>query len=169
MVDFDPIGTISFFRERHRVESLTTSAVLKALPPHELSFSPHASSSSAGATAWTIVRCLRVCTQLAELSVAQMPHDDCPAHDVLVTTFERECSSLAEKLLRLSQKDWREERSVMSGDHLLLKRPLGQILWLFHVDAIHHRGQISTFLRGLGGKGALHLRPFRRFRNLTLT
>ena len=152
MVDFDPVGTISFFRERHRVESVATSAVLNALPAGGLAYSPHASSSTAGATAWTIVRCLRVCIQLAESSIAKMPYDVYPAHDVLVTTFEHESSSLAESLLRLSQKEWIEECSVMSGNHLLLKQPLGQTLWLFHVDAIHHRGQISSFLRVLGAK-----------------
>jgi uncharacterized damage-inducible protein DinB len=165
MVDFDPVGTISFFRERHRVESLTTAAVLRAFPPDGLSYSPHVSSSTAGTTAWTIVRCLRICNHLADSPAAQVTHDNCPSHDVLITQFEQEGSSLAEKLLRISQREWLKERSVLSGDHLLLKQPLGQILWLFHVDAIHHRGQISTFLRGLGARVPSIYGPSGDFKN----
>ena len=152
MSDFDPVGTIAFFRERHRVESLTTAAVLRALPAGSLSWAPHAGSSTAGATAWTIVRCLGVCTRLTGLPTAAISHAGHPDLAALVDAFMTESATLAEKLLGLQQSDWLEERSVTSGGHLLMNLPLGQILWLFHVDAIHHRGQLSTFLRGFGAK-----------------
>jgi uncharacterized damage-inducible protein DinB len=152
MSDFDPVGTISFFRERHRVESVTTESVLRALPPKSLSYSPHPASSTAGVTAWTIVRCLRVCNQLTESNTAEVSHEVHPDHDVLVRAFLTESAKLAESTLRLSQRDWTEERSVTAGTRVLLRQPLGQILWLFHVDAIHHRGQLSTYLRGFGVK-----------------
>ena len=152
MVEFDPVGTISFFRERHRVETSTTGPVLHALPAHGLTFKPHPQSSTAGVVAWTIVRCLHVCNQLGEAKTAEMPQQPHPEHRALLAAFEIESSRLAERLATLSQQEWMEERTVTSGDQLLLRQPLGQIFWLFHVDAIHHRGQLSTFLRELGAK-----------------
>ncbi len=152
MVEFDPVGTISFFRERHRVEAGTTGAVLHALPAHGLTFKPHPRSSTAGAVAWTIVRCLHICNQLMKAKAAEVPQQPHPEHRALLAAFETESSRLSERLATLSQQEWMEERSVTSGDQLLLRQPLGQIFWLFHVDAIHHRGQLSTFLRELGAK-----------------
>jgi uncharacterized damage-inducible protein DinB len=152
MTDFDPVGTLPFFRERHRIESQITGSVFSALPPGSLSYAPHPSSSTAGATAWTIVRCLRVCNQLTEAKMADVPHDSHPDLDGIISAFQKESRALDEKLLKLEQRDWNERRSVTANGHVLLTQPLGQILWLFHVDAIHHRGQLSTFLRPLGAK-----------------
>jgi uncharacterized damage-inducible protein DinB len=33
-----------------------------------------------------------------------------------------------------------------------LEQPLGDLLWFFFFDAIHHRGQLSTYIRPMGGK-----------------
>ncbi len=32
------------------------------------------------------------------------------------------------------------------------ERLLGEIMWLYHFDLIHHRGQLSTYLRPMGAK-----------------
>ena len=152
MSEFDPVGTVSFFRERHRVESATTATVLLAMPEELLAYSPQPASSTAGTTAWTIVRCLRLCNQLVHSALAEVSHEAHPKHNELFVAFEIEGRLLATSLLEMNQHDWRAERRVTSGKHLLLRQPLGQIFWLFHVDAIHHRGQISTYLRGFGAK-----------------
>jgi uncharacterized damage-inducible protein DinB len=152
MPEFDSVGTISFFRERHRVESATTAGVLRAMPEELLAYSPHPASSTAGATAWTIVRCLRLCNQLVHSATAEVSHEAHPGHNELLPAFEIEARLLATSLLQMDQHDWCAERSVTSGEHLLLRQPMGQIFWLFHVDAIHHRGQTSTYLRGFGAK-----------------
>jgi uncharacterized damage-inducible protein DinB len=69
-----------------------------------------------------------------------------------VAEYERLARSLTVELLGMTQEDWKNERTVTTGGRVLLTQPLGQVFWLFHVDAIHHRGQISTYLRPLGAK-----------------
>jgi len=152
MADYDPIGTIAFFRERHRVESEVTGKVLRAMSPKMLEYRPHPASSTVGVTAWTIVRCLRLCHQLTRSVTSEISGEDPPEYDGLVRDFETEAQALAAELLGMDQLKWREERIVKAGERILLRQPLGQIFWLFHVDAIHHRGQISTYLRGFGAK-----------------
>jgi uncharacterized damage-inducible protein DinB len=152
MPEFDSVGTISFFRERHRVESVTTAAVLHAMPEELLAHSPHPASSTVGMIAWTIIRCLRLCNQLAQSVTAEISHEAHPSLNELFVAFEMQAGLLTNSLLEMDQHDWCAERWVTSGGHLLLRQPLGQIFWLFHVDAIHHRGQISTYLRGFGAK-----------------
>jgi uncharacterized damage-inducible protein DinB len=39
---------------------------------------------------------------------------------------------------------------VISHGVVILQQPLGQILWLFLFDGIHHRGQLSAYLRPMG-------------------
>jgi hypothetical protein len=67
MLEFDPVGTVAFYRERHRVEAATTVRVLTALPSGNLLYTPHPRSSTVGDTAWTIIRGLRVSWDLLRL------------------------------------------------------------------------------------------------------
>ncbi len=152
MADFDPIGTLDFFRERLRVESATTSRLLRALPNDMLSYRWHPESSTVGTTAWTIVRGLMICTQLTENANAEVPQNEVPTYEVLVSEFERQAQALQVSLLHRSQTQWCETRRLTSSHRVLLEQPLGQILWLFLFDGIHHRGQLSTYLRPLGAR-----------------
>ena len=152
MSDFDPIGTVAFFSERHRVESITTAKVLSAMTPEMMAFRPHVSSSTLGFVAWTIVRCLRVCTQLTSIEAAEVSREPPPGLDELVRSFDLCARQLGEALLDVSQEDWRDVCTVTTGERILLEQPMGQILWLLHVDSIHHRGQLSVLLRQFGAK-----------------
>jgi uncharacterized damage-inducible protein DinB len=152
MCEYDSVGTIAFFRERHRVESRTTLRVLAALPVNGLSYSPHPQSPSAGSTAWTIVRCLNLCNDLLRSSAAAVSLEPYQKHTELAAEFETSSGLLADGLHGLKQNDWMVERSVTSHGTIILAEPLGQILWLFHFDSLHHRGQLSTYLRPLGAK-----------------
>ncbi len=152
MPEYDPVGTVGFFRERLRVESITTAKVLLAMNDEMLAHRPHPSSSAAGETAWGIVRCLRVCNELLRCNTAEMPREKPPAHAVLTSEFEVHTLLLQNALSAMTQHQWEEERSVTSGGVEVLRQPLGQILWLFLFDAIHHRGQLSVYLRPLGAR-----------------
>jgi uncharacterized damage-inducible protein DinB len=148
--EYDSVGTVAFFRERHRVESATTARVLSALPPEGLSYAPHPGSSTAGTTAWTIVRGLRAAFKLLRSSTVAVALEHHPDHQTLVAQFSDTSHAIAENLMNIPQQNWADERTVTSDGIIILRQPLGQILWLFHVDGIHHRGQLSTYLRPLG-------------------
>ena len=79
--------TIAFFRERQRIETPLTERVLQALPTDAFSYQPHIGSLTAGMTAWTIVRCLRVCNELTRHRTAEIEHDPSPSRDVLLAEF----------------------------------------------------------------------------------
>ena len=38
------------------------------------------------------------------------------------------------------------------GDRVYFEAPLGHMFWIGLFDAIHHRGQLSVYLRPMGGK-----------------
>jgi uncharacterized damage-inducible protein DinB len=150
MPDFDPVGTIEFFRERHRVESATTAKVFRAIPADRLSYRAHPGSSAAGTTAWTIVRCLQVSNHLTHFDNAEVPRIPYPDHHALLAQFHECAERLQQELVTIHETDWLRGRKVTSDGVVLLQQPLGQILWLFLFDGIHHRGQLSTYLRPMG-------------------
>ena len=152
MSDFDEVGTVAFFRERRRAEAITTSKVLRAMTPEMMDYRFHSESSTLGAIAWTIVRCLQVCVHLTHNQSAEVPREPPPRLELLQVAFDEAETELGSRLLGINQETWLEGRIVTDGPRTILDRPLGQILWLFHADAIHHRGQISVFLRSFGAK-----------------
>ena len=152
MADFDPVGTVAFFRERHRVESVATGKVLSAMTPEMLTFRAHYASSTVAAIAWTVVRGLLICNQLTTHAEAEVADPSPPSYEAILNGLEAETHFLTNGLSGMSQEQWMAERTVTANGRVLLHQPMGQIFWLFHVDAIHHRGQISTYLRGFGAK-----------------
>lgn len=127
MPDFDPIGTIEFFRERHRVESATTAKVLRAIPSDMLSYRAHPNSSAAGTTAWAIVRCLEVSNRLTRSDSTEVPRTTHPDHAALVAEFHQSAECLQQQLAAIDPTDWLKERRVISNGVVILKQPLGQI------------------------------------------
>jgi uncharacterized damage-inducible protein DinB len=61
-------------------------------------------------------------------------------------------TALADKLGRLSQAQWEQTARLWVGGEVVLEKTVGEVLWLFHFDLIHHRGQLTTYLRPLGSK-----------------
>ena len=47
---------------------------------------------------------------------------------------------------------WTRVGQLRVSDRVALEWPAGDIVWLFHFDEIHHRGQLSTYLRPMGAK-----------------
>jgi uncharacterized damage-inducible protein DinB len=81
-----------------------------------------------------------------------LQNDDAPSHAEIVEHYERLSACLAEQLSKMDQRQWEEKATVTVGGVPVLEQPLGETLWLFLFDAIHHRGQLSTYLRPLGAK-----------------
>ena len=101
---------------------------------------------------WTIAKGLIVRNDLAARLDAERSSGSAPSFNVLIRQFEELSAVLSEKLAHMDQKRWEESAKLHTGEHVLLERPLGEILWLFHFDLIHHRGQLSTYLRPMGLK-----------------
>ncbi len=47
---------------------------------------------------------------------------------------------------------WGEPAKFFVGEHEVMQAPRQQIAWILFLDAIHHRGQLTTHLRAMGSK-----------------
>ena len=59
--------------------------------------------------------------------------------------------SVATRMIR-SGASWNRSAQFYYGGKLASEQPVGTFLWLILFDAIHHRGQLSAYLRPMGGK-----------------
>ena len=146
------VGPLHFYRKRFEIENDLTRSVLKAIPPEKLGYRPHERSPSTGETAWTIVRGLYIRTDMASQGFSEVlaePHPDLAG---ILERFEDTSRRHHEQLESWTQAAWARVGHLRVGDRVALEQPTGDIVWLFHFDEIHHRGQLSTYLRPMGAK-----------------
>ena len=58
----------------------------------------------------------------------------------------------APRLKRLDEKSWSEKTAQLVVEGRVFETTLGHMWWLGLFDALHHRGQLSVYLRHMGGK-----------------
>jgi len=126
--------------------------VLRAVPPDKLAYRPHPHSSSAGDLAWLLAFELRdACVMIDRGEVAFSWPPPPATLEETIAAFEKNLSELGQRIGRLDDAAW-ERPARLRDRQMAWEAPLGELVWSFLFDAIHHRGQLSTYLRPLGAK-----------------
>ena len=144
---------LTFYRDRFQVEAGFTRSVLEQLPPPLVDFRPHPKAPSAGQLFWTIVRGLQIrldiVTTYESDGPAAEPH---PSHQEMLASYLDLTQRIAEELGAVDEKRWTTKAQFRMNGRIALDWPVCDILWMFHFDVIHHRGQLTTYLRPLGAR-----------------
>jgi uncharacterized damage-inducible protein DinB len=143
---------LAFYKTRFEIENSLTRNVLKAIPPDKLDYRPHERSPSTGQIAWTIVRGLFIRMDMASRGNSDVVLESHPSFQEILDRFEDSSRRHAAQLETCLEAAWERIGQLRSGGRVALERPAGEIVWLFHFDEIHHRGQLSTYLRPMGAK-----------------
>ncbi len=114
--------------------------VLRAVPPEQLAYRPHPRSTCTGDLVWL----------LASVNFVQTPAPK--TLEESIAAYERNSSELEKRLARLDDAAWEKKARFLVNGNVAWESPLGEMLWGFLFDAIHHRGQLSSYLRPMGGK-----------------
>lgn len=136
-----------------RTEATKTRAVLEAVPEAKLDWKPHAKSMSLGALAGHVAENPAWLSSMTEdeMDFAAMgdyrpfvPH----TRSELLETFERNLGAGLEAL-RNREDAWMETTWTMrQGEQVLMRAPKREVLREIGVHHwIHHRGQLSVYLR----------------------
>jgi uncharacterized damage-inducible protein DinB len=59
---------------------------------------------------------------------------------------------LTDKVGKLDEAGWNAKADFYYGGKKVNESPIGEFLWMCLFDAIHHRGQLTTYLRPMGSK-----------------
>jgi uncharacterized damage-inducible protein DinB len=139
-----------FYLERRRAEVPTFLKVLKALPHDRLSYKPHDRSPSAEQIVWTLTSELRACLDAATRFRAEWKVEPPPPPREMVDLFERWSNELADIVSQMDETSWNRVAQFYYNGKVVSEQPIGQFLWFILFDAIHHRGQLSAYLRPMG-------------------
>ena len=141
-----------FHLQCRKNETLAFQRVLSALPPEKFGYTPHEKSQTASRIVWTLVGEANACAELIDRGEFSFsgPSDMPPAH--LLEAFDKAWERLLHKIERMDDAAWERKGRFLMNGQVRMEQPISGFLWLFFFDAIHHRGQLSTYIRPMGGK-----------------
>ena len=131
-----------------------TLRLMKSYPAGKDTFTPHERSAPAVRLAHTFAMSNGVAVK-AILGELHMPPEFPPApatYTEAVESYERGARELLEALERMPESRLTETVEFFTGPRQTGQIPVGNLLWLMLLDAIHHRGQLSVYVRMAGGK-----------------
>lgn len=126
-------------------ESKTTHVVISRIPEGS-EYRPDPKSRTAQDIAWQILCEEKMLIEALESGKAEWAPAPMPSSmNEIADAYERQSASIASRLAALPDAKW-------SGDLEFFgkQRPASPMAWSFLFDIIHHRGQISTYLRPMG-------------------
>lgn len=141
-----------FFCKRHRAEFPTFKKVLEAMPSDQFAYRPHERSPSALEVVWTLASEMAACATMIDRGEVHWAPPPAPLPGEAVKALQTNYEALHERVNRLGETEWKTPSKLYVGGNLFMEQPLGDFLWYLFFDAIHHRGQLSTYIRPMGGK-----------------
>jgi uncharacterized damage-inducible protein DinB len=139
-----------FYVERLRAERPAFLAVLKSIPPEKVAYKPHDRSPSAEQLVWTLTGELQACVDAATKRQAEWQSRPNIGVAEMIAKYEQLSSELADIAASMDEEAWNGSAEFLYNGKVVSERPIGQFLWFILFDAIHHRGQLSTYLRPMG-------------------
>ena len=141
-----------YFQECFQAERPKFVRVLQAVPADKADYRPHARSTSAQDLVWLLASELRDACELIDRGEVTFVLRPTPAAPDAVATYERNAADLEQRLAALDDATWdRHARFIVDGK-VVWETSVGNMLFGFLFDAIHHRGQLSSYLRPMGAK-----------------
>jgi uncharacterized damage-inducible protein DinB len=141
-----------FYLQRQQAELPVFLRVLKALPKDQLSYKPHDRSPSAEQVVWTLTNELNACLDAVVHNKAEWKGLPAPPLDEMLEMFESRSNELANRVAKMDETAWNRTAQFYFNGKVVSEQPVGSFLWFILFDAIHHRGQLSAYLRPMGGK-----------------
>jgi uncharacterized damage-inducible protein DinB len=126
-------------------EAKTTRTVLARIPEGS-QYRPDPKSRTAQDIAWQIVCEEKMLIDALESGKAEWSPPPMPkTMKEIAENYEKQSASIAERLTALSDARWDGPLEFFGKE-----RPASPMAWSFLFDIVHHRGQITTYLRPMG-------------------
>jgi uncharacterized damage-inducible protein DinB len=136
-----------------RAEFPTFVRVLKALPRDRLDYRPDPKARTAAELAWVMAAEEAALLELLDTGTVEWKEEKPPSTvDEIVAAYERSATAVTERLEQLDEAGWQKKGTFTMGGETAWEAPIDDMVWGFLFDAVHHRGQLSTYLRPMGGK-----------------
>ena len=135
----------SLFTKFWNQETRTTRNVLARIPDGS-DYRPDPRSRTAQEIAWQIVCEEKMLIEAVENGRAEWAPPPMPeSMEEVLAEYERQSDALPRRWADLP-----DERFLGNLEFFGTQRPASEMAWSFLFDIVHHRGQISTYLRAMG-------------------
>jgi uncharacterized damage-inducible protein DinB len=141
-----------FYLQRREAESPAFMRVFEALPKDRLSYKPDDRSPSAEQIVWTMTSELKACLDVVTEGTAEWKPVPPPPLAEMLAMYERLSKEITDRVSQMDEEAWGRTAQFSSNGKVVMEQPAGAFLWHMLFDAIHHRGQLSAYLRPMGGK-----------------
>ena len=145
---------LEFFNKRWSEEAPITLKVFQAVPDGKLDYRPHPRSRSAGELISLMAYESHTCCEAVD--TGKINWQDQPAATEVnqaADSFTKKNRELEKLLQKVDEETWQGRKvQFLVGGQVVFEEALGPMLWGHLFDVIHHRGQLSTYIRPMGGK-----------------
>ena len=141
-----------FFLECLEAEGPKFVRVLQAVPPDQSDYRPHPRSSCAGDIVWLLAGELGDACALVETGSVNFTMHPAPGVPQAIEVYEKNLADLRTRVAGMDDAAWDRPAKFLVDGKAVWQAPLGDMLFGFLFDAIHHRGQLSSYLRPMGAK-----------------
>jgi len=146
------MSTREFFQQRWESEQPAFRRVLHALPSDRLDYQPHERSSTAGNLAWQLAIEQANLVELFETGTINFEMKPAPSHDEIVAAWDKATAELREAFAKVDDAKWSGPAKFAMGGKVMWETNVEGMCWGYIFDMVHHRGQLSAYIRPMGGK-----------------
>ena len=90
------------------------------------------------------------CDRNGKRELVSRPQPD--STEKIAGEFEKQGQELAKKPQSIDDARWNSTGRFLSGGKEVFSASRGEMAWWILFDLIHHRGQLTAYLRPMGGK-----------------
>lgn len=144
-----------FFAKRWASEHTAFVRVMQALPNEKLDYRPHPRSRSAAELVWLLTLEEAAGNELidtGQIDWKEPPPPAPPSLDEMIGAYQRHHGDLGARLNRVDDALWERKAKFIVNGQSVMEDTVGEFFWISLLDAIHHRGQLSAYIRPMGGK-----------------
>lgn len=147
------MSTREFFAKSLAGEIAGFAKVFRAMPEDQLHYKPHEKNTAAGALAWQMAVEMACLAEIIANGMIDHGGDgESPALEELATGFERSANLVVERARAVSDEQWEGPARFLYKGNVAWESTVEGMAWGFLFDLIHHRGQLTAYLRPMGGK-----------------
>ena len=141
-----------FFFQKWERETPKFDSVMDSLPADRLDYRPHPNSRSAAEMVTHLAREQEMLVRMLE--TGKIDYQDSKAEDFgeMRALWKKSTGELKDRLGKLDETGWRRPVQFFRDGRKINETTTDEMLWGFLLDMIHHRGQLSTYIRPMGGR-----------------
>lgn len=142
------------FKSTFQREQPITSKVMRAYPADKGTYKPHPGNSTALQIAWTFVieNNIAMAALKGPLKFGEGFPPPPAKFEEVITAYEKTAKQYMDAVTGTPESRLNEKIAFPSGPKQMGEMRVMDFLWMMLMDSIHHRGQLSVYIRPAGGK-----------------